>query len=346
MQELIDHLSAGNELTPGQIESAIALLVDESVDLARKTSFLRLLREKGETSNEIAGFVNALLGRAVDPGIERDKVRGPIIDVCGTGGDRMNLFNVSTTVMFVLAAGGACVVKHGNRGITSKSGGADVLEALGIRIELSPERLKECVEQTALGFIFAPAYHPAFKAIVPVRKALAEEGIPTIFNLLGPLLNPARPDYQLMGVFSKDAMAKIAGALALLGRKRAWVVHGTDSEGRGMDEISSLGDTLVFRVEGEKIEKDQISVTEYGLQPAVLADVLGGSREENATITLGILSGEISGPKRDLVAINSAGAFVTAGLAGDLREGIALANEQIDSGSALAKLKELREISA
>jgi anthranilate phosphoribosyltransferase len=346
MQELIEHLHAGKELTPELIENAVASLVDETVEADLKSSFLRLLREKGETGNEIAGFARALLARAVDPGIDPGRVPGPTIDVCGTGGDRMNLFNVSTTVMFVLAAGGACVVKHGNRGITSRSGGADVLEALGIRIDLSSERLRECVERTALGFIFAPAYHPAFKAIVPVRRALAEEGIPTIFNLLGPLLNPARPEYQLMGVFTEAAMPKIAHALALLGRKRAWVVHGTDAQGRGIDEVSTLGDTRVLHVENEAIEELRIALSDFTLHPAVLADLTGGSREENAVITLGILSGEISGPKRDLVVINSAAAFVTAGLAPDLAEGVALADEQIDSGRAMAKLRELRETGA
>ena len=231
MNELTGELRAGRDLDAAQIEHAVAALTSPEVADAAKADFLQALRIKGETAREIAGFVQALLARAVDPGLDPDKLPGPMIDICGTGGDKLELFNISTTAMFVLAAGGACVVKHGNRAITSRCGGADVLEELGVKIDLAPEELRRCVEKHGLGFVFAPVYHPAFKAIAPVRKALAAQGVPTIFNLLGPLLNPARPPYQLVGIFSPVLLPKYAKALAMLGRACAWAVHGL-----GMDE--------------------------------------------------------------------------------------------------------------
>ena len=193
MDALIQHVEEGKELSSREIDVAAEMLLSENVSDDKKARFLKGLTAKGETATEVAGFVEAFLERAVDPGISEMKFNGPTIDVCGTGGDKLNLFNVSTTSMFVIAAGGAVVVKHGNRGITSKSGGADVLEALGINLELSPEDFRHCLEVAGVGFLFAPLYHPAFKAVVGVRKMLAKEGIRTIFNLIGPLLNPARP---------------------------------------------------------------------------------------------------------------------------------------------------------
>src|SRR4051794_10121220 len=224
------------DLAPAEIVQAASALLAPEIDEASKGDFLAALRAKGETAAEIAGFAEALLAHAVNPEIDPALAPGPLLDVCGTGGDQLDLFNVSTTSMFVLAAGGATVVKHGNRAITSQAGGADVLEALGVRIDLPPAALRECVQRLGLGFLFAPAYHPAFKAIAPVRKRLASEGIPTIFNLLGPLLNPARPPYQLIGLFSKELLPKYAEAIALLPRRRVWAVHGS-----GMDELSTTG---------------------------------------------------------------------------------------------------------
>jgi anthranilate phosphoribosyltransferase len=342
MQEFTDHVRKGYELSDDQVEAAVALLVDEAVEEAGKADFLHSLREKGEAASEIAAFVRSMLKLAVDPGIDQTGLSGPAIDVCGTGGDRMDLFNVSTTAMFVLAAGGASVIKHGNRGITSKSGGADVLEALGVRIDLPPDAMRQCVQKTGIGFAFAPHYHPAFKAIVPVRKALAARGIPTVFNLLGPLLNPARPDYQLVGVFSDAAASKIAETLSLLGRKKAWVVHGTTADGRGVDEFSTMGPTRVLKVAPGGIEDVTLDAVELGLPRALPDDLKGGDRDANAALTTAILSGAMRGPKRDIVQLNAAAAFVITGLAADLQTGIAMAAEQIDSGRALAKLEELK----
>jgi anthranilate phosphoribosyltransferase len=336
MQPLTAQLAAGHDLTGEDVEHAVARLVSADVEDAAKADFLRALREKGETATEIAAFARALLARAVDPGIDSAKLPGPMLDVCGTGGDKLDLFNISTTAMFVLAAGGVCVVKHGNRAITSKCGGADVLEELRVRIDLPPAELRRSVETHGLGFLFAPAYHPAFKAIVPVRKALAAEGIPTVFNLLGPLLNPARPPYQLAGIFSPVLLPKYGGALAALGRARAWAVHGS-----GMDELSLAGPSEVREVVSGVVREFTVDPRELGLATCDIADLRGGDRAANASILTSILDGTERGPKRDIVLLNAAAGFVITGLAGDLTAGLELAREQISSGRALARLRAL-----
>ena len=340
MNSLTDSLKSGTDLNATQVEHAVAQLVSADVADDTKADFLKALRGKGETAAEIAGFVRALLARAVDPGIDPARVPGPMLDVCGTGGDKLELFNVSTACMFVLAAGGACVVKHGNRAITSRCGGADVLEELGVKIDLAPAELMRCAEEHGLGFIFAPAYHPAFKSIVPVRKALAAQGIPTIFNLLGPLLNPARPAHQLVGIFSPLLLPKYAEALAALDRARAWAVHGS-----GMDELSLAGPTEVREVKAGVIREFSVDAASFGLARCEVADLRGGDCAENARILLAILDGTERGPMRDMVLLNSAAGLVIAGLAADLAAGIEHAREQITSGRALAKLHALQRFS-
>jgi anthranilate phosphoribosyltransferase len=233
-------------------------------------------------------------------------------------------------------------VKHGNRGITSKSGGADALEALGIRIDLPPEDFGRCVEDVGAGFLFAPLYHPAFKAIAPVRKQLAEAGRRSIFNLLGPLLNPARPDYQLIGVFDPAVGSAFAEILSRLGRKVAWAVHGTTESGAGMDEISNLGPSTVWAANGPDRVKSTIEPSLLGLAPATVTDLEGGDAVANAAILTGILDGSVTGPKRDLVTLNAAAGLVITGIAGDLTDGLRLANEAIASGAALAVLERWR----
>jgi anthranilate phosphoribosyltransferase len=242
--------------------------------------------------------------------------------------------------MFILAAGGACVVKHGNRAVTSSCGGADVLEELGVRIDMPADVLRKCVQQHGLGFLFAPAYHPAFKAIGPVRKALAAEGVATVFNLLGPLLNPVRPAYQLVGIYSPVLLPKYAEALAELGRARAWAVHGS-----GMDELSLCGPSEVREIANGRVTEQRIDPREFGLEFCELTELRGGNRAENARILLGIVEGSVTGPRRDLVLLNAAAGFVITGLAKDLSAGLGLAKQQIVTGRARAKLDALRSAS-
>jgi anthranilate phosphoribosyltransferase len=269
-----------------------------------------------------------------------------MIDVCGTGGDGLDLFNVSTTIMFILAAGGATVVKHGNRKVTSRCGSADVLEALGAPFDLPPAHLKECAERLGLCFIFARQYHPAYRAIAEMRRRLARENIRTIFNLLGPLLNPTRPARQLIGVFSQRLTSVFADVLRRLGRERAWVVHGTTETGDGMDDISTSGATILAELLHGKVTSGVIDSRWLNIPPGALDDLRGGDAAENAAHMVGILSGEIQGAKRDLTLVNAAGAFVVAGLARDMSEGIGLAREQIDSGRALEKLRGFQQFRA
>jgi len=345
--DLIEHLNLRQELNPDQVDLAVAALVDAGENREMKGDFLRALRNKGETAAEIACFVAALLARGVDPGIDPGSVEGPLIDVCGTGGDRMDLFNISTTAMFLLAAGGAVVVKHGNRGVTSQSGGADVLEALGVRIECPPEALRECIATTGMGFIFAPAYHPSFKVIAPVRLTLAAQGITTIFNILGPLLNPACPPFQMAGIYSETLLPKYAESLRLLGRRCAWAVHGSSGpRGSGLDELSTLGVNNYCEIKEGAIRAHTLDPARLGFPKAKIEELRGGDASKNAKVLTGILSGQIRGPKRDIVILNAAAAFVVCGLAPDMAEGIARAGEQLKSGRALARLKALQDVSA
>ncbi len=342
MNDLTTHLQSGNDLDEPQIATASDALLADTVSDDEKAAFLRALANKGETPAEIATFVEQFLERAVDPGVDASKLDGPIIDVCGTGGDKLDLFNVSTAGVFILAAAGAKVVKHGNRGITSKSGSSDVLEALGIRIDLPPDRFAACLEEVGAGFLFAPHYHPAFKAVGGVRAKLAAEGQRTIFNILGPLLNPCRPDYQVIGVFDENLGATFAEILAKLGRKRAWAVHGKTESGAGMDEVSVLGNTKIW--EADLSQSDTVCSTidpsSIGIPSgATIDDLRGGDASENAAILRGIFKGEITGPKRDIICLNAAAGLVVTGLADDLTTGFQKAGEAIDSGGANAVLE-------
>ncbi|MEI6535342.1 MAG: anthranilate phosphoribosyltransferase, partial [Verrucomicrobiaceae bacterium] len=299
----------------------------------------RALSDKGETPAEIAAFVEEFLRHAVEPGIDENALPGPVLDVVGTGGDKLNLFNVSTTAMFILAAGGVLVVKHGNRGITGKSGGADVLEALGVKIDMEPNRLERCVREVGIGFIFAPLYHPAFKAVAEARKLLAGEGRRSIFNLLGPLLNPARPPHQLVGVFDEKLVPVFAEILKRLGRKSAWVVHGETDDGRGMDELSTLGKNTVAKLAKSGITMTTLDGASLGFARARIGDLIGGDATENAGILEGILSCRVKGPKRDIAVLNAAAGFVITGKAADIGQGRLLAEELLDRGAAHVKLR-------
>ena len=346
MKALIQRLNAGMDLNSGDIGVAVALLLSDTTEDAVKEDFLRALHRKGETVDEIVFFVQQLIDRAVDPMIDPKNVAGPMIDVCGTGGDGIDLFNVSTTIMFILAAGGATVVKHGNRRVTSCCGSADVLEALGVPFDLPPAHLRECVERLGLCFIFARHYHPAYRAIGEMRRRLARENIRTVFNLLGPLLNPTRPARQLIGVFSPRLTTVFADVLRRLGRERVWVVHGLTETDAGMDDISTSGATILAELLQGKVTSGVIDSRWLNIPPGALDDLRGGNAAENAALLEGILSGEIKGAKRDLTLVNAAGGFVVAGLARDMSEGIGLAREQIDSGRALEKLRGFQQFRA
>lgn len=344
MESLTQGLIAETHLNEAQIADAAAQLVDAAVTAAAKANFLRALAHKGETPGEIAMFVKEFLKLAVHPGIDRGKLPGPMLDVVGTGGDQLHLFNVSSTAMFILAAGGVCVTKHGNRGITSKAGGADVLEALGIKIDLPKEKVVAGIESIGLGFFFAPLYHPTFKAVAEARKLLAAEGQRSIFNVLGPLLNPGRPDYQLIGVFDPKLTGAFGEILVQLGRKGAWVVHGSAADGQGMDELSTLGVNEVCQVAEGKLSEMRIDPKDLGFGPAVLEDLVGGDAMENAAILEGVLAGTIKGAKRDIAVLNAAAGFVITGMTGDLMAGKALAEELLERGAAHAKLRAMQDL--
>ncbi|TLD69323.1 anthranilate phosphoribosyltransferase [Phragmitibacter flavus] len=343
MQNFVEQLRNGQDLDAGQVHEATGFLLDPEAASEDKAAFLKALAVKGETAGEISAFVKEFLQHAVVPGIDPKSLDGPMLDVVGTGGDKLNLFNVSSTAMFILAAGGVCIVKHGNRGITSKSGGADVLEALGVKIDLPPAELARCVREVGLGFVFAPSYHPAFKSVVAARKILAGEGQRSIFNLLGPLLNPARPPYQLLGVFDERLVPMFAEILKDLGRESAWVVHGTTADGRGMDELSTLGKNKVAKYSAAGIELTELDPLAEGFAEAKIEDLVGGGAVENATILEDILAGRLRGPKREIAVLNAAAGFVIVGKATTLQEGKALAEELIGRGAAHAKLQAVQQ---
>lgn len=347
MKALIEKLQAGLDLNRADVGYGVTRLLSEKTDATHKGEFLTALHDKGESTEEIAWFVEYLLERAVDPGIDPASLPGPMIDVCGTGGAGLDLFNVSTTIMFILAAGGAAVVKHGNRSVTSCCGSADVLEALGVPVEWPPQELNECVQRLGLCFIYARAYHPAFRALAGMRLQLAAQKKRTIFNLLGPLLNPVRPSRQLIGVYAPRLTRVFADVLRKLERERAWVVHGSTDDGRGMDDISNCGATTLAELTNGRATSAVIDCRWLGIPGAAVADLRGGGNAaENAKILEGILGGTVKGAQRDLAVVNAAGGFVVAGLARDLGDGIILAKEQIDSGAALAKLRALQEFAA
>jgi anthranilate phosphoribosyltransferase len=332
-------------LDDGQIEAAVAALAGTEAAVESKAAFLAALARRGETVSEIAGFARALRRRAVEPPIDAATRGRQILDVCGTGGDRLNTFNISTTVALIAAASGTPVAKHGNRAITSQAGSADVLEALGIKIDLTPEQAARSLREHDFAFLFAPSFHPAFKQIGPARRLCGERGQKTIFNYLGPLLNPARPAAQLVGVPHAELCLPIATVLQSLGARRTMVVCGSvpDGEGtRSLDELSTLGaNTVAEFYQPRGVAESCLSPANFPVQPARLADLSGGGVAANAEIVRRLLRGEERGPRRDAVLLNSAAALFIAEKCRSLGEGWELAAELIDSGKARAKLEEL-----
>jgi len=342
--ELIKQLRDRIDLRFDQAREASRQLADPGVAEEQKADFLVALKQKGESGEELGYFARSFLDMAIRPALQLEGRQS--IDVVGTGGDRLELINVSTTCMFVLAAAGVVVLKHGNRAITSKSGAADVLETLGIPIACTTEQMADCIHQTGIGFFFAPLYHPAFRLVAPIRKKLAEQGIATVFNLLGPLLNPAGPTAQLTGVFSPTILEKYAIALREVGRSRAWVVHGQVFSGSGMDEISSLGETEVYEVRGNALNKFHLFPDQLGFRKPSLHELRGGDAAHNASLLTEILANRDRSARRDLITINAAAALVIAGLASRMESGIRLANEILDSGQGLEKLREFQRFFA
>ncbi len=298
-------------------------------------AFLAALRMKGETASEIAGAAQVMREKAtrITPGLSDGEY---LVDIVGTGGDLAGTFNVSTTAALVAAGAGIKVAKHGNRSVSSRSGSADLLEELGVNLDVPPDVVERSIEEIGIGFLFAPKLHPAMKNVIGPRR---EMGIRTVFNLLGPLTNPAGAQIELMGVFSRELCPVMAAVLGELGAMRAWVVHGSG----GLDELALSGTSWVSEWDGNRVENFQVTPEDFGLSPAPLSDIEGGDPGENAAITLAILRGE-KGPKRDMVILNTAAAIYLCGRAGDLKEAAGIARESIDSGRAMDVLNRLVEL--
>jgi len=351
LEALTRQLIAARPLADAQVRLAVEQLTDENIPAAAKADFLGALAQKGETPDEIAAFARALRDKSISLPLDAETRAREILDVVGTGGDRFGTFNISTTAAIVCAAAGVTVAKHGNRAVTSQAGSADVLEALGVRIDLTPAEAARSLRERHFAFFFAPAYHPAFKHIAPARKLCAERGQRTIFNLLGPLLNPARPSAMLVGVPRPEWCEPLAHVLQSLGVRRAMVVCGQVPDpggprkaagGNFLDEFSTLGPNTIAEFYQERgFATSVLMPDQFPLQTASLADLLGGDRRANAEIVRRLLSGGERGPKRDAVLLNAAAALFVAGSAKSLAEGWDLAAETIDSGKAGAKLAEL-----
>ena len=332
IREAIDIVVSGHSLTREQATEVMQEIMEGGATPAQLGAFLTALRLKGESTEEIAGMAAVMREKAL-----RVNVEGPLLDVVGTGGDGKNTFNISTASAFVAAACGARVAKHGNRAASSSCGAADVLEALGVKVELTPDGVAQCIEQAGMGFMFAPAFHPSMRYAGPVRR---EIGIRTVFNILGPLTNPAHAQCMLLGVAYEQLGGLMAQALRLLDIRHALVVHGAD----GMDEISLSGPSTVWEVQGGEVSTWTIDLADTGLASASTEDLHGGVAEENAATMRRLFQGE-GGPIRDAVLLNSAAALVAADKADSLGQGISMAAEAIDGGAALARVDALVEVS-
>ena len=342
LEKFIAQLATARPLADGQVRLAVEQLTDEKVPTALKAGFLTALAQKGENPGEIAAFARELRDQSIQPPLDAETCAREILDVVGTGGDRLGTFNISTTTAIVCAAAGVTVAKHGNRAVTSQAGSADVLEALGVRIDLTPAEAARSLRERHFAFFFAPNYHPAFKHIAPARKLCAERGQRTIFNFLGPLLNPARPSAMLVGVPRPEMCEPLARVLQSLGVRRAMVVCGSVPMAGHLDELSTLGGNTIAEFYQERgLATSVLSPEQFPLQPAKLADLIGGDCKANAEIVRRILRGEERGPKRDAILLNAAAALFVAGKTKSLVEGWDLAAGIIDDGRANAKLAEL-----
>ncbi|HUX85707.1 MAG TPA: anthranilate phosphoribosyltransferase [Chloroflexota bacterium] len=328
IREAIARVVAGENLTRTEAATVMEEIMTGQATPAQFGALVTALRFKGETVEEITGFASTMrqLAKVVAP-------TRPVVDTCGTGGDGRGTFNISTTAAFVAAGAGATVAKHGNRSMTSKCGSADVLEALGVHISLTPVQVETCLEEAGIGFMFAQAFHPAMKFAAGLRP---EIGIRTVFNILGPLTNPAGASAQVLGVASADLVPRMAEALALLGSHHALVVYGED----GIDEISISAPTLISEVRDGEVQNYRVVPEDFGFGRATIDEILGGDAVTNAGLTRAVLTGA-NGPRRAVVLLNAAAALLAADLADDLADGIRLAEQSIDSGAANERLAKL-----
>lgn len=329
IKQAIAHLVRGQDLTETEAEAVMEQIMSGQATTAQIGGFLIALRLKGETVGEVTGFARAMRRNATPVRSHRPL----LVDTCGTGGDGSGTFNVSTMAAFVVAGAGLAVSKHGNRSVSSKCGSADVLQALGVRLDLSPERVGDCIDTVGIGFLYAPLLHPAMKHAIGPRR---EMGVRTVFNILGPLTNPAGAQVQVLGVYDEMLTEVMARVLNSLGSQAAFVVHGAD----GLDELTTTGPNRVTRLRDGQVSTTTLDPLDLGLPRAKPADLLGGDAEENAAIFRAVLGGE-PGPRRDVVLLNAAAGLVAGGLADDLAQGIALAAQSIDSGAAQSKLDAL-----
>jgi len=343
IREAISKVVDGFDLSREEMIACMNEIMTGEATQAQIGSFITALRLKGETVEEITGAAMVMREKAVKiragkdiVDLDRDDInidRETIIDTCGTGGSGTNTFNISTASAFVVSAAGLKVAKHGNKAVSSQCGSADVLKALGVNIDISPEKVEECIDKIGIGFLYAPLLHGAMKYAIGPRK---EIGIRTIFNLLGPLTNPAGANCQVLGVYQKELTDVIAGVLKNLGTKRAFVVHGSDT----LDEITITGKTKVSELKNKKVKTFYVKPQDFGMKKASLEDIRGGGIEDNAKIVINVLKGE-KGPKQDIVLLNASAALVAGGLAPDFKKGIKIAKEAITSGKAMAKLEAL-----
>lgn len=328
MKDYINKLIQKQHLTTEEAQLAISKIFTDATDV-QIAAFLTAMKMKGETPAEIAGLA---LGMKKAANIINPKVNGTLIDTCGTGGDSTGTINVSTGAALVVAGAGVPVAKHGNYSITSRSGSADVLRELGVKIDASPGEVEKTIETVGIGFMLAPVFHPSMKRVAQIRRDL---GFRTVFNILGPLTNPANAKAQVIGVFDSSLCEPMANVLNILGTKRALVVHGS-----GMDEISTTGETQIVELNGGKLTKYTTTPEKLGVKRASMGDIAGGTPEENARDIVDVLKGK-KGAKRDIIAVNAGAALFVSANAENLAAGINLANKVIDSGAALKKLKEL-----
>ena len=330
IKEAIQALVSGRSLTTEEAASVMEEIMQGEVTPAQLGAFVTALRLKGETVDEIVGLAKTMRAKAVPVTIPE-----PVVDTCGTGGDGLHTFNISTTAAFVAAGAGLKVAKHGNRAMSSHCGSADVLEALGVRIDLNAEQVQRCLQKVGIGFMFSPVFHPAMKYAATPRR---EIGIRTVFNIIGPLTNPAGTRVQLLGVADKTLVEKLASVLHGLGCQHALVVHGED----GLDEITITGKTKVCELKDGGIKSYSISPEDFGLSRASLDNLKGGTTDENATQLRSILAGA-PGPQRDVVLMNAAAVLLAGDRVETLKQGVALAGEVIDGGRATEKLEQLIE---